>query len=84
MMAISSGSSSRTSAGMALSPASLRGAVAALAGHDQVAVAVALDDDRLQDAVLRDRGGELGERVGIEVLPRLRRDWRAPPPTAAR
>jgi hypothetical protein len=52
-------------------PGQLRGAVTPLTGHDHVAVARTLDDHRLQDAVLGDRGGELGERVRIEVLARL-------------
>src|SRR4030095_6017399 len=52
-------------------PRELGGAIAALAGHDHETVGRVLDDHRLQDAVLRDRGGELGERVVVEVLARL-------------
>ena len=77
MIAISravSSSSSSTSAGIVVEPGLLRGAPAALAGDELVAVrAERPDEDRLEDAVLADRRRELVERVGVEDHPRLLR-----------
>ena len=47
------------------------GAEPALPGDELEAVAVALHDDGLEDAVGADRVGEAGEGLGVEVAPRL-------------
>jgi hypothetical protein len=52
-------------------PRPLRRAPAPLAGDDLVAVAVGADDDRLDQAARLDRGGELVERLLVEMAARL-------------
>ena len=69
-----SSSISSTSAGIVSRPGLLRGAPAAFAGDELVAVlAERSDEDRLEDAVLADRRGELVQRVVVEDHPRLAR-----------
>jgi hypothetical protein len=52
-------------------PGKLRGPEAALAGDEAVRVAVALDDDRMEQPVKPDRIAECAKRVGFERSSRL-------------
>ena len=77
MIAISravSSSISSISAGIVVEAGLLRRAPAALAGDELVAVRPdRSDEDRLQDAVLADGGGQLVERLLVEGQARLLR-----------
>ena len=69
-----SSSMSSTSAGIVAMPGDPRGAPAALAGDQLVAAVVErADEDRLEDAVLADRRGQLVERRLVEGQARLLR-----------
>ena len=62
---------SRTIAGIVGQAGTARRPPAPLAGDQLVAVVDAADQHRLEHADLADRGGELGERLLVEVDPRL-------------
>ena len=69
-----SSSSSSTSAGIVSRPASFDARQRRSPATSWIAVAAERpDEDRLEDAVLADRRGELVERVGVEDRPRLLR-----------
>src|SRR5262245_10724958 len=59
--------------GQAVETRSPGGAEATLAGQQLVPAVVPADDDGLQKAALEDRRRQLGERLLVEVLPRLLR-----------
>ena len=62
--------------GTCVEPGELGGPVAALAGDQRVAASSRADDERLQDAVLADRVGQLGECLLVEAAARVARPRR--------